>query len=735
MPSDPPTNTFAKDHFVPPTNNLKRIQSLRSRESSINEDRPLPRKDGYIGRWTTARIMSVIFGIFTLIGAAHSALLVFKIASSHGKPEGFDKGSQKLITLSIWVTVTPILFATIMGRLCRKFALYRAQTGITIGTLERFVRCQSIYTAIQTQLSMRPFGILGLSIIIVWLFPPFASQAFLHLVDLSDTYVTNAGTVKYLQLIQAAQDTVKAAAAVSMPLTRQLLSSAVFFQISLLMHSYVNSPRDYKAYVKIPSVHSLAPGSGSWDPTEWRQIDAGQPTSYSSLMGIPIAGLSHGVNTTTTFRLPSRHWTVNCSHSDSAMLDQNEFGDKYDWTTQPFVMDLAVPDNITASHSSWPIRLLSMKGDPQANAFEYRVTEAQRKLAPLPKVPINLAYCSIGAQNVVSNVTCSQTDCEVNSMLLLNEVQSSRSDASVQYLSSINVEDQDHACNTEGCDKTVDIYKDVWNPALWDDNKVDGGAKPDPELNLSSAGTPVQGLRMVLQTLSMASVIQQESFPYIENRNVTPAYARYINGIGATNVELWLNGNNDGYVSSQYNPWPDYSSVPIEDFSARMETLINTWWQSFYMPPYLEADLLNDPIFDHTNRLLFKKGDRSSPFNDTTTSVHEPGPRLYRCNWPFVFVAMITSVIMVVAAGVSVVLDCIIIAPNVFGFASTYTRDNVHLLDYVEGSYMSGIERASDMRDVKVRIGDVHRREVVGHISLTTDLDAGTALRNDRQYD
>ncbi|OJD29514.1 uncharacterized protein BKCO1_7900023 [Diplodia corticola] len=733
--------TINKEDFVSPIHNLKRVQSLQSREPSIVVDRPLQRKDGYLGRWTLPRVLSVAFGILQLINAVHTLQLVFTIAAMHGKPEDDAKyysTKTKLREISLWVTVTPILFTTIMGRFFSKFALYRAQTGITIGTLERFVGCQSIYTAIRTQVTMRPFTITSLGMILLWLLPPFASQAVLHLGEFSDTYNTTEGTVKYLPLIQAAQDTVKASEDVSMPLSRLLLSSAVFFQISLLMQSKVSSPRDFKDYVKIPSVHSLMPGNGSWNPAEWRQLDASRPTTYSSLMGIPIAGLSQDLNTETTFQLPSRHWAVNCSHIDSSMLDQNDFNHDYAWTHQAFVMDLAVPNNMTASQSSWPMRLVSMKGNPQWDAFADQVSDAQSEPAPLPKVPVNLAYCSIGAQNVVSNVSCSQTSCEVNSMLLLNEVQSA--DTSVPYLSSINVEDQSWGCNSRSCNGPLNQWKDVWNPGLWDSDSQDGLSEGDPNHDLATGGTPVQGLRMVLQTLSRASVSQEERFTYLESKNIPAAYARYTDGIGATNAELWLNGTNDGYVSSQYYPWPDYSSVPIADFSARLETLINTWWQSFYMPPYLQADLLHDrpapPAFDAANRLVFKQGDTSStPFNDTAARVTRPGRRVYRCRWPHMFVAMITSVVMVVAGGVTVVLEFVVVAPDVFGFASTYTRDNVHLPGHAEGSYKSGVQRASAMRDVRVRIGDVSAREVVGHISLTTDLGPTTVLRKDRQYD
>lgn len=58
------------------------------------------------------------------------------IALMHGKPEDHNPNSRKQRhrrELNAFVTLTPILFATIMGRFFRALALWRAQKGITVG--------------------------------------------------------------------------------------------------------------------------------------------------------------------------------------------------------------------------------------------------------------------------------------------------------------------------------------------------------------------------------------------------------------------------------------------------------------------------------------------------------------------------------------------------------------------------------------------------------------------------
>ncbi|KAK0660378.1 hypothetical protein DIS24_g3307 [Lasiodiplodia hormozganensis] len=742
MPSDDdddsPTNTINRDTFVPPFTPLKRVQSLQSREPSIIDDwsEPPSPKDGYLGRWTASRLFSMSFSLLMAVVAIHATGVACMIALMHGKPEDHNPKSRSqrhLRELNAFVTLMPILFATIMGRFFRAFALWRAQKGITVGNLERFIGCQSMYTALHTQLAMRPFSIIGLLIMAIWVLPPIASQAFLHLIDLSDTYVFSTATVKYLRVSKAAQDTVKITQGASMPLAKKLLSSGVFFQMALLMHAFVNSPQDFKGYVKVPSVHSLTPAKGGWDPTEWRHMDHSRPIAYSSLMGIPIAGLKDGANTTANFQFPSRHWTVICSDIESSELNPEEFAEKYNWDRQAFAMDLALPDGMRPSQSFWPMRVMTLKGNPSADAFADRVLDYQSYGLPLPKVPVNVAHCTIGVQKVVSNVSCLGLHCEVDSMLLLNEVQSY--DNPVQYPSSLNAEDQAAGVTSNGW-MGWSITKSVWNPGLWDDiDKTHVMPAGKPLLEDPSSGTPVQGLRMVLQTLPLASALQEEILVDNITDSDSLAFMRYKNAVGATNAELWLDGNNDGFVSRQYYPWPDYSSIPLEEFSARLETLINTWWQAFFMPAYYETNLQDHPIFDKSNRLIFKNSDPSTPFNDTAASISEPGPRVYRCRWGYIFVVLITSIIMTTAAGATIVFNFLTIAPNVLGFASTYTRDNANIPDSGEGSYMSGTQRASALSGVKVRIGDVKAREAVGHISLTTDLRNPTALRKDRQYD
>lgn len=98
-------------------------------------------------------------------------------------------------------------------------------------------------------------------------------------------------------------------------------------------------------------------------------------------------------------------------------------------------------------------------------------------------------------------------------------------------------------------------------------------------------------------------------------------------------------------------------------------------------------------------------------------------------------VLLVTSLFLLIAAIATIGLDCVTIAPDIFGFASSATRDNFYLPEYGERSYLDGFQRARALGDVQFRIGDAKPRAAVGYIALMTDLGAPKMLRRERKYD
>jgi hypothetical protein len=83
----------------------------------------------------------------------------------------------------------------------------------------------------------------------------------------------------------------------------------------------------------------------------------------------------------------------------------------------------------------------------------------------------------------------------------------------------------------------------------------------------------------------------------------------------------------------------------------------------------------------------------------------------------------ITCVILLLAATASVWLRQKTVCPDVFGYVSSMTRDNPNMPLPAGGSTMSRVERARAMKNIRVKIGEVQRRDDVGvgHIGLAMD--------------
>lgn len=109
----------------------------------------------------------------------------------------------------------------------------------------------------------------------------------------------------------------------------------------------------------------------------------------------------------------------------------------------------------------------------------------------------------------------------------------------------------------------------------------------------------------------------------------------------------------------------------------------------------------------------------------------------YALFWPWLAISYISASILVAAAVFSFWLRRRTLAPDIFGYVSTLTRDNPHLLAADGGSALSGIDRARYLKDMKIRIGDVYGQNgEIGRVGVTIVQDAENVgpLRKERKY-
>lgn len=109
----------------------------------------------------------------------------------------------------------------------------------------------------------------------------------------------------------------------------------------------------------------------------------------------------------------------------------------------------------------------------------------------------------------------------------------------------------------------------------------------------------------------------------------------------------------------------------------------------------------------------------------------------YRLNWIWMVLDFIGCVILLIAASAAVWLRKRTLAPDIFGYVSSLTRDNPMIDLPAGGSTLNGIDRARMMRGVKVKIADVGGDDGLGRVGLAmknSSSDNVAELKKGKQY-
>ena len=101
----------------------------------------------------------------------------------------------------------------------------------------------------------------------------------------------------------------------------------------------------------------------------------------------------------------------------------------------------------------------------------------------------------------------------------------------------------------------------------------------------------------------------------------------------------------------------------------------------------------------------------------------------YGISWPWIAVDLVSCAILLAASAIACWLRRKTLAPDIFGYVSSLTRDNQYLQVPDNGTTLGGIERARLLKGVKVKIGDVSGPdEPVGRVGLA-QVGSGVAVQ------
>jgi hypothetical protein len=153
---------------------------------------------------------------------------------------------------------------------------------------------------------------LGLAILFAWLLSPLGGQASLRLLSTQPLVTKANSTVFYYPIELFPTQT-------ALPLRQSNATMLPFFAplfVTALQTSRhnIDTPTDLFGNVRIPDINALNMRSAPDSTSAWRSIQNSSNLPYTSVFGIPIAGIPQNGNA--TFSLLSHYWSVNCTFED-----------------------------------------------------------------------------------------------------------------------------------------------------------------------------------------------------------------------------------------------------------------------------------------------------------------------------------------------------------------------------------------------------------------------------------
>ena len=230
------------------------------------------------------------------------------------------------------------------------------------------MQSRTLFTTINTQLSIRSFGPLGIGLIMIWVLSPLGSQSCLRIFTTGLQPRTKNQTISYV-------DTMTNEMFSSVNDNNWFTSSLDPMYVASILspQSVKNSSMDLWGNVKIPYLSN----SNVQNNNEWTLISDPAPEP-SSLLGIPLGSLESG---NTTLLLESTYIGLDCSAP--------EYGSK----TNVVYVDNLIPNNGVPSGTFWSIDITSNSSSVHTSSG-YPPTWIVATDVSFPGVVVGLAFQS-----------------------------------------------------------------------------------------------------------------------------------------------------------------------------------------------------------------------------------------------------------------------------------------------------------------------------------------------------
>ncbi|KAG4266601.1 hypothetical protein FPRO03_01885 [Fusarium proliferatum] len=299
-----------------------------------------------LGQASPPRILRIGTPALLLVVPLTYVVLLGIVASLHNKKKS-SFGEDTLEALQLAATLWPISFAAVIGPFLKTLALFSAERGTSLGSLEFLLTGQTTVSTLKNLFTLRIIRIWTLSIAGLWFLSPLGGQAVVRsLGSRTNTRTLSIPAAHYFSQIplKATNDysstgfegeinafdggsrTGEAISAFRRTVLAALSASEI-----LLSHANMSSPQfenvvkrlggtpravrlgqqDQWRNVRIPFMEYL-PDYDDGNPTAWTPVPSNQIVSYSSFIGVPIRGGSFSREGNSSMVLQSRYQILKC---------------------------------------------------------------------------------------------------------------------------------------------------------------------------------------------------------------------------------------------------------------------------------------------------------------------------------------------------------------------------------------------------------------------------------------
>lgn len=186
------------------------------------------------------------------------------------------------------------------------------------------------------------------------------------------------------------------------------LFAPLYMTALLTSKQYLSLPMDQFGNVKIPDIFQLSTYTSESPTGTWFEVDKGSTADYTSVIGIPTAGLPESGNV--SFNLISHYWSVDCK---PLTFVENIANKTLNQTKSFNMIPEIVPDANNITHFEYLSRWITWEG----------TARFPNKTSPLVNVVSGRVYsaaCQAFPLVVESQIACQGRSCAVQAMRRLH---------------------------------------------------------------------------------------------------------------------------------------------------------------------------------------------------------------------------------------------------------------------------------------------------------------------------